>query len=439
MNGEKLDVPYKNEFYIEGSQIQKQIKNRLKKIAKSPFNVFIQGENGTGKELVARYISQNNGNKLRPFQTVNVASLTSSLFEDELFGHVKNAYTGAGTNRVGLLRNADKGILFLDEIGDLPIAAQASLLRFIQNGEVKPVGSDKTFNVDVRVVSATNVDVDKSLREGTIREDLYHRLNEVSFKTTPLRENRNDIPHLLSYFVNKYAVHFPKKPMINACIVQLLKQFEWKGNIRQLENKVKQFAIFNDELELFPSDYKDFFNLLNHNIIMNKKKQWGEDRMLKIVGFNYINAVRQYVNQTGNKKNLTSILEISKSEIDKMNRLNIDEHYASPFYKYPGLRKLFENYAYDNLSMSYVLTRFASAHIGTTVEGNNDYRDLINTNKEKIKSNSIKNIYPILNTKLNLNKLEKIMSGEEELRLSEIISGDKYNNNYKTNNSYKKY
>jgi transcriptional regulator with PAS, ATPase and Fis domain len=426
-NGKKIDVSYNDEFEIIGPNLKKVVTSRLKSIAESSFNVLITGENGTGKELVARYISKNNGHINVPFEIVNISALTPTLFEDELFGHVKNAFTGARTSRIGLLKKADKGILFLDEIGDLVIGAQTSLLRFLGNGEVKPIGSNETFNVDVRVISATNVNLDDALYKKQIREDLFYRLNQLSFKTPPLRENREDIPYLLSYFINKYANNFPKKiliediPPVNASIVQLLKQFEWSGNTRELENQVKRYVTFNEQLELIPSEYADFVKLLGHNNKMNDRKMWSHDRMLKIVAYNYCNIAKQYLYEKGSKNNLSSILQISEKEVTNLYKLNRQEKLQKEFYGFSGLKNLFNKYAHNNLSMSYVLTRFFSAHVGVTIENENGYEYIIDNNIREVVPKNIKFIYHKFRTNIDDNKIQKIMDGKEELRLSNII------------------
>jgi transcriptional regulator with PAS, ATPase and Fis domain len=206
---------------------------------------MIRGESGTGKELVARAIHHNSPRRERKFFTENCAALTDTLLESELFGHVRGAFTGADTNRKGLFELADGGTLFLDEVGDMSLAMQSKLLRVLNDGEIRPVGAETTRRVDVRVVSATNRDLEAMVRQKGFREDLYFRLNVVPVKLPPLRERRDDIPLLIDHFLAKIArENRAPKLRVDPGLMSLLTRYDWPGNVRELENQMYKLALF---------------------------------------------------------------------------------------------------------------------------------------------------------------------------------------------------
>ena len=204
------------------------------------FQVLIMGETGTGKELVARCIHYSGMRKHCPFVAVDCSALTSTLFESELFGYVRGAFTGAMTDRKGLFRAADTGTIFLDEIGELPKEFQSKLLRVVQEGEVRPLGSTETLPVDVRVIAATNRDLQQALEKGEFREDLYYRLNVFQITVPPLRQRRVDLPLLAAAFLKKYED--PSRPITSIAreFWRELMNYDWPGNVRELENLVKR-------------------------------------------------------------------------------------------------------------------------------------------------------------------------------------------------------
>jgi len=208
--------------------------------------VLILGESGTGKELVARSVHFNGPRKEARFCSQNCAALPEPLLESELFGHVKGAFTGAETSRIGLFELADGGTLFLDEIGDMSLAMQSKVLRAIQDGEIRPVGGRKTVHVDVRFLSATNKDLEQMLKDKEFREDLYFRLNVVRLQLPPLRDRKEDIPLLVEHFLDKEAQasgNTAKRVADDA--LTLLLRYHWPGNVRELENEVKKLAVFS--------------------------------------------------------------------------------------------------------------------------------------------------------------------------------------------------
>ena len=223
-----------------------RVTQTARQVAKSDIPVLILGESGTGKELIARAIHDNSNRRKNRMVTLNCAGLSESILEDELFGHVKGAYTGAQSDRAGRFEHADGGTLFLDEIGDMPAAMQAKLLRVLENGEVVRLGSNEPRQVDVRVVSATNRDLDQMVRDRTFREDLYFRIKGVTIQIPPLRERRDDIPLLLHYFVNQVAEKYGKViESIDPAVQQQMMGYSWPGNVRQLRQAVENMVVLN--------------------------------------------------------------------------------------------------------------------------------------------------------------------------------------------------
>jgi two-component system response regulator HydG len=202
--------------------------------------VLILGESGTGKEVVARALHYNGPDRDRPFIPVDCGALVPSLIESELFGYVKGAFTGANQNREGLLEVANGGTVFLDEIAELPVDLQAKLLRAIQEKEIRPVGSSRRVRVDVRIIAATNRDLETAVAEGSFRKDLFFRLNVVSIKLPPLRERAVDIPLLVEHFLEKYNRAGQTAKSFSDEAVALLMSYDWPGNVRELENCIER-------------------------------------------------------------------------------------------------------------------------------------------------------------------------------------------------------
>lgn len=234
------------------------IKEMIEKVAETDARVLITGPNGTGKELVAHNLHEKSNRAAYPLVEVNCAAIPSELIESELFGHVKGAFTSAVKDRAGKFEAADKGTIFLDEIGDMSLSAQAKVLRALQENVVTRVGADKDIKVDVRVIAATNKDLRKEIEEGRFREDLYHRLAVILIKVPSLNERRDDIPLLISHFTEKIAEETgtsPKKFTEEA--ITLLKEYDWTGNIRELRNVVERLIILGGK-EISKSDVQLF-------------------------------------------------------------------------------------------------------------------------------------------------------------------------------------
>ncbi|MCI0572260.1 MAG: sigma-54 dependent transcriptional regulator [Myxococcaceae bacterium] len=230
------------------SRAMQQVKRLLERVAPSSANVLITGEHGTGKEVVARFLHAASGRVDTPFVAVNSGGLAEGVFESELFGHVKGAFTDAKADRIGCFELADGGTLFLDEIGNMPLAQQAKLLRVLQTGELHPVGSSRMKRVQVRVVSATNVDLHRAATEGRFREDLLYRLNTVEVHLPPLRERPEDIPLLASQFLAAAGRRYGRPGLrFDAGALEALVAYTWPGNVRELEHAVERALLMTTD------------------------------------------------------------------------------------------------------------------------------------------------------------------------------------------------
>jgi DNA-binding NtrC family response regulator len=248
----------KNYEMIGQSEPINHIKEMIEKVAPTEARVLITGPNGTGKELVAHQLHEKSERSAFPIIEVNCAAIPSELIESELFGHVKGAFTSAVKDRAGKFEAADGGTIFLDEIGDMSLAAQAKVLRALQENLVQRVGADKDIKVNVRVIAATNKDLKKEIAEGRFREDLYHRLAVILIKVPALNDRRDDIPLLIAHFAHKIADeqgNVAKK--FSASAIKLLQEYDWTGNIRELRNVVERLIILGGS-EISENDVKLF-------------------------------------------------------------------------------------------------------------------------------------------------------------------------------------
>ncbi|MDT5296737.1 MAG: hypothetical protein QOJ76_3617 [Acidobacteriota bacterium] len=237
------------------SRAMRDVYKFIGRVAPTDTTVLIRGESGTGKELAARALHLNSPRRERPFVAINCAALTETLLESELFGHEKGAFTGAVAQKKGKLEVADGGTLFLDEVGELAPVLQAKLLRVLQEREFERVGGTRTIRVDVRVVSATNRDLNEAVKSGGFRQDLYYRLNVVSFEMPPLRGRAEDIPLLAGYFISKYAAKFKRKVTgLAAEARECLMNYDWPGNVRELENAVERAVVLGSTERVLPED-----------------------------------------------------------------------------------------------------------------------------------------------------------------------------------------
>lgn len=233
---------------IGASSLIVEIQNIIEKVAPTEARVLITGENGTGKELVAHWLHEKSERAKGPMVEVNCAAIPPELIESELFGHVKGAFTSANKDRAGRFEEADGGTIFLDEIGDMSLSAQAKVLRVLQEHKIQRVGSGKSKSINVRVLAATNKDLKKEIEEGNFREDLYHRLAVILIHVPPLKERRDDIPLLIEHFSKKIADEQGTKPKkFDKKATQNLQKREWRGNIRELRNVVERLIILGKE------------------------------------------------------------------------------------------------------------------------------------------------------------------------------------------------
>ena len=241
---------------VGSSGKMKKVFDVIRKVADTEAAVLITGESGTGKELVARSIHANSSRRDAPFVAINCAAIPRDLLESELFGHMKGSFTGAVKDKAGKFQLAEGGTLFLDEIGELTIELQPKLLRALQEKEVEPVGGMKAQKLDVRVVSATNLNIDKAIADGTFREDLYYRLSVIPIHLPPLRERRDDIPILIRYFCSK---HGSDKVSFDKDALETLVMYPWPGNVRELENTIERLLIMRNSDVISTEDLAEKF------------------------------------------------------------------------------------------------------------------------------------------------------------------------------------
>ena len=269
------------------------------KVAATEANVLILGENGTGKELVARELHRKSNRAGEIFISTDLGSLSESLFESELFGHIKGAYTDAKESRIGRFEAASGGTLFLDEIGNLPMSLQVKLLSVLEKREVTPLGSNNHVKIDIRLIAATNLDLKKMVSEGTFRQDLLYRINTVEINLPPLRERQDDIPILAKYFLNKYSRKYHKPKLdISKEGLKNLQQFNWPGNIRELQHAIERAVILTDgskisldNYNISDPDYNEEIKMDNYNL--ESLEKWAVQNCLIKYGGNVTQASKE--------------------------------------------------------------------------------------------------------------------------------------------------
>jgi two-component system NtrC family response regulator len=240
----QLEGRYHFHEIVSGSAEMEEVINTAGRAARSKATVLLRGESGTGKELIARAIHYTSPRKNNPFVAVNCAALSENLLESELFGHEKGAFTGADRQRKGRFEQADGGTLFIDEVGDIPLSTQVKLLRVLQEREFERVGGNETIKVDVRVIAATNKDLEEMVENEQFREDLFYRLNVISIRIPPIRERRGDISPLISHFISRYAVENHKAiEGVSREAMDVLMKYDYPGNVRELENAIERAVV----------------------------------------------------------------------------------------------------------------------------------------------------------------------------------------------------
>ncbi|MDX1315200.1 MAG: sigma 54-interacting transcriptional regulator, partial [Eudoraea sp.] len=296
-----------------------QVLKQVEKVANTNTTVLITGESGTGKELLANSIHQNSQRKDRPLIKINAATLPGELIESELFGHKKGSFTGATSDKVGKFSLADGGTIFLDEIGEMPLELQPKLLRVLQEGEFDPLGSTRTVKVDVRVIAATNRDLEEMVRKAEFREDLFYRLNVFPIHNIPLRERREDIPLLAQYFLEKYSAMAGKAfNKISKRTLEALNRYAFPGNIRELENLIERAVILEEGTTLFPGDWLPQDKLASN--ASNSFKTFEEAQKDHI-----IKALKRTKGKVSGPNGAAQILDMNdKTLYAKMKRLGIE-------------------------------------------------------------------------------------------------------------------
>jgi two-component system response regulator PilR (NtrC family) len=265
----QLDIPDPQKLIIGKSAAIQRVFHLIEKIADTPTNVLLTGESGTGKELVAKAVHQESSRRDEPFVTIHCGAIPENLIESELFGHIKGSFTGAIQNKIGLLEMANGGTVFLDEVGEIPLAMQVKLLRFIQERTFRRVGCTENLSVNVRIICATNKDLEAEIERGTFREDLYYRLNVIQIQLPPLRQRREDIPILAEYFVRKYATLLNRKiDGISEEAMEKLKGYPYPGNVRELENILERAVALEGSAEVQTAS-------LPADIVHGMRREWG--------------------------------------------------------------------------------------------------------------------------------------------------------------------
>ncbi|MFQ5481929.1 MAG: sigma-54 interaction domain-containing protein [Nitrospinaceae bacterium] len=293
---DRLQEQYRQRYTIVGeSQAVRKCINQAEKVAAAKAAILLTGESGTGKELFAHLIHDHSPRQTHPFVSVSCGALPASILERELFGHEKGAFTGADSRKIGLFEAADGGSLFLDEIGEMPLDMQVKLLRVIQEEAFLRLGGTQTINVDVRIISATNRDLEKMVAEGEFRQDLFYRINVINITLPPLRERPEDISDLMHFFIRKHTPEGENLKKLQKGLLSHLKGYSWPGNIRQLENSVERAIVLEDSAELtidsFPfessqspieidvgSTLKDASDAFRRSFIKNTLKTTGGNR-----------------------------------------------------------------------------------------------------------------------------------------------------------------
>jgi DNA-binding NtrC family response regulator len=308
----RLDEEYSFSGIIGKGKKMQRVFELIKNVAKTNVNTLIEGKSGTGKELVARAIHNNSSRKNNPFVAINCSAIPESLLESELFGHTKGAFTGASDFQKGVFEQANGGTLFLDEIAEMPFNLQSKLLRVIENWEVKPIGSDKVKRVDVRLISATNQDLQEAISRKTFREDLFYRISTVTIVLPTLNEKREEIPILVNHILKKLSLKLDRSLTIDSSALEILMKNDWKGNVRELENVLERASISSATDKLDKNDLKFMTGSDN-------SKASGFDfngmEKLKDVEISYIRKILEENNW--NKLKVSGILGIDRKTLYK--------------------------------------------------------------------------------------------------------------------------
>lgn len=313
----KTDIPTKTMVKGESSVIQRVYKH-VALVAPTKMSVLILGESGTGKEYIARMIHEQSGRKDKTFIAVDCGSLSKELAPSELFGHLKGSFTSAIADKRGVFEEAKGGTVFLDEVGNLPYEVQKQLLRALQEQKVRPVGSAQDINVDVRIIAATNEDLEKAIETGLFREDLYHRINEFSIEVPPLRDRIDDLPQFAYYFLQQADEELGKNvKRISAEAIEILKQHRWDGNLRELRNVIRRATLFAENEEVTADNLPVLVSRHQKDTVTDDMALHPGDEKEQI-----LNALRK---ARGNKSVAAKLLQIDRKTLyNKMHLYGMD-------------------------------------------------------------------------------------------------------------------
>lgn len=333
----QLKKKYKFEGLIGDSPKMQAVFEMIEKIADTDSTVLITGESGTGKELIAKTIHFNSSRSVNPFVPINCAAIPKDLLESELFGHEKGAFTGAIHTRIGRFELAQGGTLFLDEIGELDPSLQVKLLRVLQQKEFERVGGLKTIKVDVRIIAATNRDLEKAVKEGKFREDLFYRLNVIPIHLPPLRERKDDIPILLDHFIQHFCIKRNRKPFVfTPEAIKCLLRYEWRGNVRELENLIERLSILVNSDTISVNDLPERFHSFasvserfhyDDNVSLNFNLTEGGCDLNKIIFEIEKSLILNALTKTGwVKSRAATLLGLNRTTlIEKMKKMGIEK------------------------------------------------------------------------------------------------------------------
>ncbi len=321
---EQLMEKYKFDSIISQSGEMEQVLNTSGRVAKSKATVLIRGESGTGKELIAKAIHFASDRRDHPLVTVNCAALSENLLESELFGHEKGSFTGAVSQRIGRFEQADGGTLFIDEVGDIPLLTQVKLLRALQFGEYERVGGSKTIKVDVRVLTATNRNLEEMIQQGAFREDLFYRINVVTINIPPLRERKSDIPVLIRYFIEKYSRENGKNVQgISKEAQDYLLRYHFPGNIRELENIIERAVVFARDEIITTEDLPPGLSTSSEKSVLDPLN-FADDYVSKVSAYETVMIEEALKVKNGNQSQAAKLLGISERHLrSRMQKLNI--------------------------------------------------------------------------------------------------------------------
>ncbi len=321
---------FRSQAFIGNNPEILNILNIVDKVADEDATILITGESGTGKELIAKEVHKKSSRRSEPLITVNCGAIPFELLESELFGHEKGAFTGAHRERIGRFELADNGTIFLDEIGDVSPEIQVKLLRVLQEHSFERIGSTQTISVNIRIIAATNKNLDHAIAEGKFREDLFYRLSVIPIKMPPLRDRKSDIPLLVNHFLEKLqSIRNTKEKNFSNEALEVLIQYNWPGNIRELENLIERLSVLVDKSVFDVSD-------LPENFLYKKQEEFKKSvsRLKKDIGFN--DAVEQYQqhlilqalkNTDGVKSKAAELLKINRTTlVEKLKKMNIKQH-----------------------------------------------------------------------------------------------------------------